>query len=111
MLKQYQDEHKVKNNQFIIVDTNGIILDSDQGIFNLQRLKNLTELHPFFESFISLKDTLEDSVVFNCVHINYEAVEYITDIKFQKIKEGFLLIITDYTSHYTEYQSKGKRKI
>lgn len=105
MLKKYQEEHTVKNIQFILTDFEGHILDCDQAIFSLKKNSNLVEIHPFFESFSSLKDALEGEVLFNCVHLNFDGKEYITDIKFARKKEGFLIVISDYTSHYNEYQS------
>ncbi|QWX83523.1 response regulator [Cellulophaga sp. HaHaR_3_176] len=104
MLKKYQEEHTVKNIQFILTDFDGVILDSDQAIFHVQPKDYLVSIHPFFESFSSLKDALDNDVIFNCVHLNFNDKEYITDIKFARKKEGFLVVVSDYTSHYTEYQ-------
>ncbi|MBU2995820.1 response regulator [Cellulophaga baltica] len=105
MLKKFQQEYATKNVQFILTDFEGTILESDQAFLAIKSNSHLIDIHPFFECFISIKDTLEDEIVFNCVHIVVDNNEYVTDIQFSKKDVGFLVVISDYTSHYIAYQA------
>ncbi|WP_158974885.1 ATP-binding protein [Cellulophaga sp. L1A9] len=105
MLDQYHKEYATKNVQFVLIDEEGTILQSDQAFLNLEVKTSIFEVHAFFYTFDSIKDTLDKEVLFNCVHINFEDKDYVADIRFAKKKEGYLVIISDYTSHYTEYQA------
>jgi signal transduction histidine kinase len=105
MLDQYQKEYATNNIQFILVDGEGTILQTDQAFLNLKKQTSIFDVHAFFYTFTSIKDTLDSEVLFSCVHLEYLGNEYVADIKFAKKKEGYLIIISDYTSHYTEYQA------
>jgi signal transduction histidine kinase/CheY-like chemotaxis protein len=105
MLKKFQQEYATKNVQFILIDFDGAILESDQAFLNINTKGNLVDIHPFFECFSSIKDTLNDEVVFNCVHLFVDEKEFVTDIKFLKKEDKILVILSDYTSHYIAYQA------
>ncbi len=105
MLKKFQQEYATKNVQFILIDFDGAILESDQAFLNINTKGHLVDIHPFFECFFSIKDMLDDELIFNCVHLVVDQKEFVTDIKFLKEEEGILVIISDYTSHYVAYQA------
>ncbi|AIZ40889.1 hybrid sensor histidine kinase/response regulator [Cellulophaga baltica] len=105
MLDQYQKEYATQNVQFILVDEKGTILETDQAFLKLEINSSIFDVHAFFYTFESIKDTLENALLFSCVHIHFKDEDYVTDIRFVKKEEGYLIIITDYTSHYTEYQA------
>tara|TARA_R110002050_G_scaffold16719_1_gene50472 strand:+ start:123702 stop:125234 length:1533 start_codon:yes stop_codon:yes gene_type:complete len=105
MLKQYQEEYATENVQFILTDKTGKILDTDEAFLTLDNKTNLVDIHPFFECFIAVVETLEDEVAFNCVHLVVDEKEYVTDIKFAKKQEEILVIISDHTAHYAAYQA------
>ena len=50
MLEQYKKEYSQSVNQYIVVDLDGNILESDNVIFPDVVGKNLSDIHPFFES-------------------------------------------------------------
>lgn len=104
MLKKYQQQYTLKNVQFILTDVNGTIIESDDAFFNIAPNTTLFNIHPFFECFHAIQDTLDTEVSFNCVHLNFDKKKYITDIKFKKEKERILVVVADYTSHYILYQ-------
>ncbi|WP_165748904.1 ATP-binding protein [Cellulophaga sp. Z1A5H] len=105
MLDQYQKEYATKNVQFILIDESGLILETDQAFLKLDIQTTIFDVHPFFYTFESIKDALDKELLYNCVHINYRNSDYVTDIKFARKKDGYLIIISDYTNHYTEYQA------
>jgi len=105
MLKRYRKEFANKNVQFILMNGEGNVLESDQSIFEVVAGTSITELHPFFESLPALFDSEEEEFDFFCIHITVGNQSLITDIKLLRKKEGLLLMITDLTEHYNAYQS------
>ncbi|MDP5230723.1 MAG: ATP-binding protein [Cellulophaga sp.] len=104
MLKKYQQEYAVKNVQFILINTNGELLESDQAIFKISLKSSIFDIHPFFDCLHAIKDALDKEICFNCVHFKVNGKEYITDITFVKKPEGILVTVADYTAHYNSYQ-------
>ncbi|SMC40192.1 ATP-binding protein [Cellulophaga tyrosinoxydans] len=105
MLKKYQEAYTTKNVQFVLTDLAGNILDSDQTFLPINKKGTIYDVHPFFYCFSSIATDLKTEVFFSCVHLNFDGKAYITDIKFIKKEEGVLIIISDYTQHYEEYQA------
>ncbi|MFK7811800.1 MAG: hybrid sensor histidine kinase/response regulator [Maribacter sp.] len=105
MLKQYQEEFANKNVQFIFMNGRGIVLESDQKLFDIALDYSIASLHPFFESLPALFGSEEKEFSFYCVNITIETQTFITDIKLLKKKDNWLLIIYDLTEHYNSYQS------
>ncbi len=66
MLKQYQEEFANKNMQFIFMDGEGIVLESDQRLFNVLVNRTILTLHPFFESLPALFESEEEKFDFYC---------------------------------------------
>ncbi|MFS4492662.1 hybrid sensor histidine kinase/response regulator [Maribacter sp. 2308TA10-17] len=105
MLKQYQEEFANKNRQFIFMNAEGVVIESDQRLFDIPISSSILELHPFFESLPALFDSTEEEFDFFCIHLAFNENTFITDVKLRKKMDGFLLIITDLTEHYDSYQS------
>lgn len=105
MLDHYRKAYANKNMQFIFVDENGVVKESDQELFDVKIESTIFELHPFFESLTGIFESPEKEVDFYCVHLSCNKRTLTADIKVVKQKEGLLLIVTDLTKHYNTYQS------
>lgn len=105
MLKQYQKEFANKNVQFVFLNAKGVVIESDQRLFEIPEKSSIFKLDPFFESLPSLIESEEEEFVFYCIHLTIGKNSIITDIKLLKKKEGLLLLFTDLTEHYNSYQS------
>ncbi|WP_238474509.1 hybrid sensor histidine kinase/response regulator [Maribacter algarum] len=105
MLKLYQEEFANKNMQFILLDSEGVVIESDQKLFDIPVDSSILKLHPFFESLPALFDSAEEVFDFFCIHLALKENTFTTDIKLLKKRDEFLLIITDLTEHYDSYQS------
>jgi hypothetical protein len=103
MLEQYKKEYSQSVNQYIVVDLDGNILESDNVIFPDVVGKNLSDIHPFFESVHSALLEPNKRHIFSCIHLtNPENQTIITDIIVKTFdgKQPPLVAILDLTTHY-----------
>ncbi|NNK75772.1 MAG: response regulator [Maribacter sp.] len=103
-LERYKEAYVNKNIQFIVIDFEGVILESDDTFITVSKGGFINDIHPFFTSFTAILDAPEESITYNCVHIEYLGKEFITDIKMIKKDNSILLVIYDLTDHYISYQ-------
>ena len=104
-LEQYKEHYINQNIQFIVIDFDGVIVDSDQTFMDLTKGDYIYDVHPFFTSYSSMLESLDESITYECVHIDYLDKEFITDVKMIKKDNCILLVIYNLTDHYTSYQS------
>lgn len=105
MLKEYQKKYANTNKQFVLVNKMGVVLESDQTLFTIEKGRSIFDLHPFFESLPSVFDSIDAEMNFYCVHLDIVGQLFVVDIKIIAKKEGFLLIIKNLTDHYNSYQT------
>ena len=105
MFKQYKDRYINQNIQLILIDFDGMIIESDQTFLKVTIGDYIYDVHPFFESYRSVFDSTEEAIVINCVHISFQGQDYITDVKMIKENNRIVLVIYDLTQHYISYQS------
>lgn len=110
MLKEYQRRFIKENLQFILLNQQGIVAESDQNIFRVALGKSIMGVHPFFESFPAVRDSPEREFKFFCIHISVDEDSFIVDIDLNVEKHGFILIIHDLTKHYEAYQSVAQTR-
>ncbi|MGB5437761.1 MAG: ATP-binding protein [Maribacter sp.] len=104
-LDQYKEQYINRNIQFAVIDLEGHILESDQTFIALKEGDLIYDVHPFFMSFTAILDATEESITYNCVHIEVQDKEFITDLKIIKKENHVLLVIYDLTEHYIDYQN------
>ncbi|MGB1307917.1 MAG: hybrid sensor histidine kinase/response regulator [Oceanihabitans sp.] len=112
MLNEYKKTHKKASLQYILVDNNGIVLESDDVFFKKIEKKTIFSLHPFFESFSSLLEITNQDYLFTCIHLEVNKQQIITDISlktFGKSKPA-LITIHDLTTHYNNYQLTAQKR-
>ncbi len=95
------DFYKVRR-QFVLVDTNGKIIESDDALFKLRNGSFIQKEHAFFESLSPIFLEKEE-LQLNCVHLGKQD-EFICDIEIKSMADGLLIIITNFTEHYAELQ-------
>ncbi len=110
MLKAYQQQFTIENLQFVLVDSEGRVLESEPSFLSIAKGDNMAEIHPFFECLADLENEKDHKLAFYCVHLNISQQDYITDIQMVRKKEGLLLVIQDLTEHYNTYQAVAQAR-
>ena len=105
LLDQYKEQYINRNIQFVVIDLEGYILESDQTFILLNNWDFIYDVHPFFMSYSTILNTGEASMTYNCVHLEIQDKEFITDVKIIKKDNHILLVIYDLTEHYISYQN------
>ncbi|WP_273275208.1 hybrid sensor histidine kinase/response regulator [Maribacter polysiphoniae] len=104
LLSQYKEQYINQSIQFVVIDLDGKVLESDQTFITLKQGGFIYGVHPFFISYSSILDSTEDSMTYNCVHLGERDMELITDVRIIKKDNHLLLVIYDLTEHYVSYQ-------
>lgn len=111
MLEEYKKKYAKPIVQFIVLDTSGTVLESDNAFFNIPTNLNITEVHPFFETVAPLLSNTPNELDFTCIHLDFEGKHITSDIIIKTFSDKHpLLIIHDLTSHYTNYQTTAQVK-
>ncbi len=106
-IKAFYIDKKV---QIIAVDTQGVILTSDDILFSFKPNEKIEDQHPFFYSllpFLAAKNTKES---FPCINLNINGQQKIVDITILKKDEELYVILTDFTNHYVYSQPLVQEK-
>lgn len=108
-LQKIQIAYLNKKHQFILLDNNGLILESSNTIINLSEKyqKSIFEIIPFFES---LKDQIKsinkgESLAYNCINMSLDENRKIYDIQFSKSETYITCILEDRTEQYDQWIS------
>ena len=106
MIEKYRKKHGVIQVQYVLVDHHGMVLESDQSLFEVHAGQSISQLHYFFESLDFSKVGLQDErETISCINIEVEKNTYTIDLVLTKVEEGFLLAICDLSEHYENYQN------
>jgi two-component system, sensor histidine kinase len=113
MIQKIKENYLKDKIQTIILDKNGMLLDSDNYLFPTILNSKIQDFHPFFE--LILDDLLRKSNVeefFYCVHFETENGYKIYDIYFQSgnDKQNPYLIFYDFTLRYQFFQTVAQEK-
>lgn len=109
-LEQYKEQYANQNIQFIVIGFDGTIVESDQTFLKLNKGDYIYDVHPFFVSYVSVLESSEETITYNCVHLDYLQKQYITDVKMIKKDNHILLLIYDFTDHYLSYQKLAQAR-
>lgn len=110
MLEAYKEEFLGNSIQFILLDKEGLIRESDNTCISFSNGDSIKEYHPFFESLEAVSLDEKEEFTFNCVHLEGDEGTLIADLVLKKNEEGFLLIVYDLTQHYEEYQTVAQAR-
>ncbi|NER18032.1 ATP-binding protein [Spongiivirga citrea] len=105
-MPQTSDNFVKSNAQYIKVSGNGSIIDSDNTFINVSSKKNITDIHPFFESVAPFLADLQAEENMVCVNLDLEGKSGIFDILIKKIEntDEQVIVLQDFTDHYNEFQ-------
>jgi len=108
-LTRIKSAHQAKNTQFIIFNSNGIIIESDNILFPVQQKEKLAKIHPFFENILDIITT--ETISFSCVHLKIGAISLTCDVEINLLKNNYyLLVLIDFSKHYGSFQSLAQSR-
>ena len=105
MLKKLKEHYSSNNFQFILTDTEGLVVESDQTLLAVNNGAPIGELHPFFISIPEIMATVQESTIFHCVQLGSSVASLTADIEVLKKEGHILVVICDLTAHYLSYQA------
>ena len=80
-LNDLRSLYQEKNTQFVLLNQEGEIIDSDNILFDASLGISIQEVHPFFISLLSSET--EDTITFTCVHLEINEKLFICDVSFK----------------------------
>jgi signal transduction histidine kinase/CheY-like chemotaxis protein len=104
MFSEFKDRYVGGRLQCILIDAEGIVLQSDQTLFPVKTGQSITGVHPFFETIEFTGQIPPQDMRIPCVHFQWDTRHMISDIDFQEHPDGLLVFVHDLTEHYEEYQ-------
>lgn len=110
MLEAYKEAFLGKSIQFVLLDKEGLIRESDNNCILLSKGDAIKDYHPFFEILEAIAIDEKEDFTFNCVHLEAAEGTIIADLVLKKIEEGYLLIVYDLTQHYEDYQTVAQAR-
>ena len=96
--------------QFILVDKQGYLLESDNIIFVADKGNPIADYHPFFLSIAEAYKSDANELTFHCINLSFKDKRAIVDIKMLREGANLLLIIHDLTEYYDEYQTVAQAR-
>ncbi len=97
MLKEQIVNHRI---QQIEVSEEGVVLQSDNALFEFKKGADISSFHPFFEGIKFLIPSLSKNVTFPCVNIDINGSSKIIDIELFQFQNKFFILLFDFTEHY-----------
>ncbi len=110
MLKKYRKDYINKNVQFVLVDPDGRILESDETLLPMNKGSHIGDIHPFFTVVSTIQESADDITLFNCVALEIGGKQFISDVELTKKSDGVLVMIHDLTEHYVAYQAMAQAR-
>lgn len=107
---------KIKNEfikgkiQLIECTIDGVIIDSDNSLFTLNKGETLADMSPFFYSVVALFPDIKKTIHIPCVNIEITTISKILDIEIRSYKDHFLVLLFDFTEHYQDSQPLVQEK-
>lgn len=111
-IETYRNKYFNPRTQFITINKDGIVQESDNVLFSLKKGSEITLISPFFENILTFPNTEEDTdTKFSCVHLPKKKENIICDIELKTFKSSdSLIIIHDFTNHYNYYQEVAQSR-
>lgn len=112
MFEKIRNKYLYNKTQIVVLNKQGMVLKSDDLLFEIPKKTSITSFHPFFETIISLIDLEYNEFTFSCIHIDYEGIKKTIDVIFNSgsNNENPFLIFIDFTEHYNNFQSIAQEK-
>ena len=78
-LEQLKTKHYRNRFQYLLIEIEGQVLESDNTLFNIEAGQSIKSIHPFFESVLTVLNGTDD-FQFSCINVTINAVCEIFDI-------------------------------
>ena len=88
--------------QVVEVDTEGIVISSENNLIEIESNKSIADVHPFFIGVESMLHALEETVRFPCVNIETKSDDLIVDIELIPNGSSVFVVLFDFTLHYKD---------
>lgn len=106
-IQQIRRDYSAKDLQFVSINKEGIIITTDQHLFELQKNSSIKDFHPFFEVIDTYFEQNEKFLKLECVHIN----DRIFDIDFIiNNNESAVVIFREGTGFYNRVQLIAQKR-
>ncbi len=113
MINNIRNKFLINNTQTIILDENGVVMDTDNLLFPIAVDSKIQDFHPFFEvGFDDILKKPNNIQTFYCVHIETEKKVGAYDIYFNSghDKNPAFLLFMDFTERYSFFQTIAQEK-
>jgi len=111
MLEAYKKKYHKNNFQYIIVESTGKIVETDNHIIDAFPNDYIQNLHPFFESCIGLPTNSHQQHTFACINLDFEDKNLIADITFSSSDCGkTVVLVENLTKHYKNHQLSAQAR-
>lgn len=113
MITKIQHKYLLQQTQVIVLNKKGVVIESNNLLFELKIKSKIQEFHPFFE--IGIVDLFKKPNVeqtFYCVHIETEQKKGIYDVLVYSGDDVLppCLLLSDLTERYTFFQTVAQEK-
>ena len=107
-LKQQYIKDKI---QFIEISKDGLIIDTDNNLFNLKKGTSIYDVHPFFESIqYHFNEKAGSEFNISCINLKIGNVIGIYDLIIHIQKDSLILSVFDFTAHYKMSNTLSQEK-
>jgi len=112
MFEEIRNKYLYNKTQIVVLDKQGIVLDSDNLLYNIALNKSISAFHPFFETILSLINQDNKEFTFSCIHIDVKDIKRTIDVVFNSGSNTInpFIIFIDFTEHYNNFQSIAQER-
>ncbi|WP_395061504.1 sensor histidine kinase [Flavobacterium sp.] len=112
MLEEIRNKYLYNKTQIVVLNKQGVVIDSDDLLYTIVLSKSISTFHPFFETILSLIDQDNKEFTFSCIHIDVNDTKRTIDVVFNSGCNAVnpFLIFVDFTEHYNSFQSIAQEK-
>jgi len=111
MLEAFKKKYHKNNFQYIVVESSGKIIETDNSMVIFDLNDFIQDIHPFFESSISLLSTKNEQFLFSCINLNIEEKTILADITISTNEnDKSVIVVEDLTKHYKNYQLSAQTR-
>ncbi len=111
MIDKLKEQYIKDKIQFIEISKTGVIIDTDNNLFNLKKGASIYDVHPFFESIqYHFNEKAGSEFNISCINLKIGNVEGIFDLIIHIQKDSLILSIFDFTAHYKMSNTLSQEK-
>ncbi len=111
MIDKLKEQYIKDKIQFIEISKEGVIIDTDNNLFNLKKGASIYDVHPFFESIqYHFNEKAGSEFNISCINLKIGNVEGIFDLIIHIQKDSLILSIFDFTAHYKMSNTLSQEK-